>query len=247
MKDYLTKELEKYEKEKKARSLDSDNEFYNFYKDDSDVFDYDDEEDKDNYEDDDDIDCYDDEDDDYDNDDDDDDDDYEDNVNDEYEGSGVENNDEDIPKVSAGDIIRFICDVLVAIIICAVIIFSFVSWNKYDSDTDPSSTLEVNLDDSSVIDNTTSTSNEVGSGSGEVDLSSGAVVDCISYKGLEPGKKYYINVNVYDKNTGKKLKTYKKEFIAESNNKENIDVSYHMPIPTNPLQGFYSTYMLSDK
>ncbi len=238
MKDYLTKELEKYEKEKKARSLDSDKEFYNFYEDDSDVFDYDDEDDKDDYEDTDDYD------DDYD---DDDDDDYEDDVNDEYEGSGVENNDEDIPKVSAGDIIRFICDVLVAIIICTVIIFSFVSWNKYDSGIDPSSTLEVNLDDSSAIDNTTSTSNEVRSGSGEVDLSSGAVVDCISYKGLEPGKKYYINVNVYDKNTGKKLKTYKKEFIAESNNKENIDVSYHMPIPTNPLQGFYSTYMLSDK
>lgn len=246
MKDYLTKELEKYEKEKKARSLDSDKEFYNFYEDDNDVFDYDDEDDKDDYEDDDDIEDY-DEDDDYDDDDDYDEDDDEDDVNDKYERNDVENNDEDTTEVSAGDIIRFICDVLVAIIICTVILFSFVSWNKYDSGIDSSSTLEVNLDDSSVIDNTTSNSNEIDASSGEVDVSSGAIVDHISYKGLEPGKKYYIYVNVYDKNENKLKKTYKKEFIAESNNKENIDVSYHMPKPTNPLQGFYSTYMLSDK
>lgn len=227
MKDYLTKELEKYEKEKKARSLESDKRFYNFCEDDDedDVYDYKDDDDMDDYEDD-------------------DTDEYEDDIDDEYVKNNAEDENEDASK---GSLILNIGGVIATLIICIILVFSVVRWINGDSNIDSSSMVEVNLDDSSVIDNTTSTSNEVESGSGEVDLSSGAVVDCISYKGLEPGKKYYINVNVYDKNTGKKLKTYKKEFTAESNNKENIDVSYHMPIPTNPLQGFYSTYMLSDK
>lgn len=218
MKDYLTKELEEYEKSKKSRSLESDKGFYNFCEDDDDgMNDYEDD-DMDDYEDDD--------------------------IDDEYVKNNAEDEDEDSPK---GSLILNIGGVIATIIICIILIFSVVRWLNDGSNIDSSSMVEVNLDDSSVIDNTTSTSNEVESGSGEVDVSSGAVVDHISYKGLEPGKKYYINVNVYDKNTGKKLKTYKKEFIAESNNKENIDVSYHMPIPTNPLQGFYSTYLLSDK
>ena len=210
MKDYLTKELEEYEKSKKSRSLEYDKRFYNFCEDDDD--------DMDDYEDDD--------------------------IDDEYVKNSVEDGDEDSSK---GSLILNIGGVVATIIICIIPIFSVVRWINDGSNIDSSSMVEVNLDDSSVIDNTTSTSNEVESGSGEVDVSSGAVVDHISYKGLEPGKKYYVYVNVYDKNTDKKLKTYKKEFIAESNNKENIDVSYHMPIPTNPLQGFYSTYLLSDK
>ena len=169
-------------------------------------------------------------------------DDYEDDdIDDEYVKNSVEDGDEDSSK---GSLILNIGGVIAIIIICIILIFSVVRWFNDGSNIDSSSMVEVNLDDSSVIDNTTSTSNEVESGSGEVDVSSGAVVDHISYKGLEPGKKYYVYVNVYDKNTDKKLKTYKKEFIAESNNKENIDVSYHMPTPTNPLQGFYSTYLL---
>lgn len=223
MKDYLTKELEEYEKSKKSRSLEYDKRFYNFCEDDDDGMD--------DYEDD--------------NIDDDDMDDYEDDdIDDEYVKNNEEDEDEDSSK---GSLILNISGVIAIIIICIILIFSVVRWLNDGSNIDSSSMVKVNLDDSSVIDNTTSTSNEVESGSGEVDVSSDAVVDHISYKGLEPGKKYYINVNVYDKNTGKKLKTYKKEFIAESNNKENIDVSYHMPIPTNPLQGFYSTYLLSDK
>lgn len=224
MKDYLIKELEKYEKEKKARSLESDKEFYNFYEDDDDGMD--------DYEDD--------------NVDDDDMDDYEDDddIDDEYVKNNAEDEDEDSSK---GSLILNIGGVIATIIICIILIFSVVRWINDDSNIDSSSMVEVNLDDSSVIDNTTSTSNEVESGSGEVDVSSGAIVDHISYKGLEPGKKYYIYVNVYDKNENKLKKTYKKELIAESNNEENIDVSYHMPKPTNPLQGFYSTYMLSDK
>lgn len=228
MKDYLTKELEKYEKSRKYRSLESEKRFYNSCEDDDD--------DVDGYEDCDDIDNYDDM------------DDYEDDVtNDGYEKVGVKDNDEDTSKISIGNLILNIGGVIVTLAVCILLILSVISWFKDDSNIDSSNMLEINLNDSSVIDNTTSTSNEVESGSGEVDVSSGAVVDHISYKGLEPGKKYYVYVNVYDKNTDKKLKTYKKEFIAESNNKESIDISYHMPIPTNPLQGFYSTYLLSDK
>lgn len=230
MKDYLTKELEKYEKLRKYRSLEPDKKFYNFYEDDDD--------DVDDYEDCDDIDNYNDM------------DDYEDDVVDDgYEKVGVKDNDEDTSKISIGNLILNIGGVIVTFAVCILLILSVISWFKDGSNIGSSNMLEVNLNDSSVIDNTTSTSNEVESCSGEVDVSSGAIVDHISYKGLEPGKKYYIYINVYEKNenTGKKLKTYKKEFIAESNNKESIDVSYHMPIPTNPLQGFYSTYMLSDK
>lgn len=221
MKDYLTKELEEYEKSKKFRSLESDKRFYNFCEDD-------DKDDMSGYENDGVGD-------------------YEDNdIDGEYVKNNTEDKDEDI---SIGGLILNIGGVIVAVIVCIILIFSVVRWFNDDSNIDSSSMLEVNLDDSSVIDNTTSSSNEVGASSGEVDVNSGAVVDHISYKGLEPGKKYYIYVNVYEKNenTGKKLKTYKKEFITEFNNKESIDVSYHMPIPTNPLQGFYSTYMLSDK
>ena len=226
MKDYLTKELEEYEKSKKSRSLESNKRFYNFCEDN-------DKDGMDGYEDD-----------------DDNMDDYEDDVSDDgYEKVGVKDNDEDTSKISIGNLILNIGGVIVTFAVCILLILSIISWFKDDSDIGSSNMLEVNLDDSSVIDNTTSSSNEVGASSGEVDVNSGAVVDHISYKGLEPGKKYYIYVNVYEKNenVGKKLKTYKKEFIAESNNKENIDVLYHMPIPTNPLQGFYSTYMLSDK
>lgn len=211
MKDYLTKELEKYEKSRKYRSLESEKRFYNSCEDN----------DKDgmgNYEDD--------------------------GINDECIKNNAEDEDED---TSIGGSTLNIGGVIVTLAVCILLILSVISWFKDDSNIDSSNMLEVNLNDSSVIDNTTSTSNEVESGSGEVDVSSGAVVDHISYKGLEPGKKYYVYVNVYDKNTDKKLKTYKKEFIAESNNKESIDISYHMPIPTNPLQGFYSTYLLSDK
>lgn len=167
----LKKELEEYEKSKKSRSLEYDKRFYNFCEDDED--------DMDGYEDDDDVGDY-----------------KDDDIDDEYVKNNAEDKDEDS---SMGSLILNIGDVIVTLIVCIILIFSVVRWLNDGSNIDSSSMLEVNLDNSSAIDSTTSSYNEVESGSGEVDVSSGAVVDRISYKGLEPGKKYYIHVNVYNK------------------------------------------------
>lgn len=201
-KDYLTKELEKYEKSKKAERVESSTSVGNL-------------------------------------------DEYDNNGDDCDNRFAVQLFDAAISTINVMSIILILVIAVVAVIILVVWI-----WYSGSSHSDTSSTVAVNVDDLCSTDD--ATSNIVEISLGESIWTS--VTDHLSYKNLEPDKKYYITTDVYeagkqpDGSIGSELKKqYKKEFIAESSSIENVDVSYYMPEPTNSLQSVYSVHRLSEE
>ena len=141
----------------------------------------------------------------------------------------------------------FIIFVLIVVVIVAIV-FVVLKWRGVSLDFDITDIVERSLDDSFDTDDTTSNIVEISLG----ESTRTPVADHISYEGLEPGNQYCITFAAYEvakvsgDNVDSKLKKqYKKEFIAEPGNTEQMSVSYYTPKQVNSLQPVYSGHRLS--
>ena len=202
-KDYLTKELEKYEKSKKAERLDSNTTVADFDKSENN-----------------------------------------DGADTEYDNRFETQLVDALVRTSG---FMFIIFILIVVVIAAIV-FVVLKWHGVSLDFDITDIVERSLDDPFDTDDTTPNIVEISLG----ENTRTPVDDHISYEGFEPDKQYCITFAAYEvaevsgDNVDSELKKqYKKEFIAEPGNTEQMSVSYYTPKQVNSLQPVYSGHRLS--
>lgn len=202
-KDYLTKELEKYEKSKEAERLDSNTTVADFDKSENN-----------------------------------------DGVDAEYDNRFETQLVDALIRTSG---FMFIIFILIVVVVAAIV-FVVLKWRGVSLDFDITDIVERSLDDPFDTDDTTPNIVEISLG----ENTRTPVDDHISYEGPEPGNQYCITFAAYEvakvsgDNVDSKLKKqYKKEFIAEPGNTEQMSVSYYTSKQVNSLQPVYSGHRLS--
>lgn len=202
-KDYLTKELEKYEKSKEAERLDSNTTVADFDKSENN-----------------------------------------DGVDTEYDNRFETQLVDALIRTSG---FMFIIFILIVVVVAAIV-FVVLKWRGVSLDFDITDIVERSLDDPFDTDDATPNIVEISLG----ENTRTPVDDHISYEGFEPDKQYCITFAAYEvaevsgDNVDSELKKqYKKEFIAEPGNTEQMSVSYYTPKQVNSLQPVYFGHRLS--